>query len=249
MHRDRHQSGLAKSSGVVHDIRLAREIAQPPGSSPTITDIPYRAVSIFPSIWLARTRVTANQITLLWGFLGLIAVTGLAWPSQAVRIGAAVLLEFSYLLDFVDGEVARLQHRTSKRGFFYDLSAHGLIKAGLFLAVGYHVNTSVGGSVYLILAFLACVTISNANSLPFFAAHAGVRPNEGDKNVEMDSQQSRKPFLKRVFSLAGLFFESPGIYALVLLAALFDRFDWLLLFYGFLGPFWYLYRLRKFRYE
>src|SRR5258707_1360239 len=122
MERDRNQSGLGEAPGAVHDINLARKIAQPPGSNSTITDIPYRAVSIFPSIWLARTRVTANQITLLWGFLGLVAVIGLAWPSQNVRIGAAVLLEFSYLLDFVDGEVARLQHRTSKRGFFYDLS-------------------------------------------------------------------------------------------------------------------------------
>jgi hypothetical protein len=65
----------------------------------------------------------------------------------------------------------------------------------------------------------------------------------------MDSVESKEPFLKRVFNLAGFFFESPGIYGLVLLAALFDRFDWLLLFYGFLGPVWYIYRLRKFRYE
>ncbi len=137
------------STNWVQRLREARRIAQPAGLGPNVTDIPYRILSIFPSLLLARVGLSPNQITLLWISLGLMAVVALGSAKYGVRVAGALILQLSYLLDFVDGEVARLQNRISEQGSFLDLAGHGLVKTGLFLALGYHVLVSTHRFAYL----------------------------------------------------------------------------------------------------
>jgi phosphatidylglycerophosphate synthase len=248
MDRDRHENGSAGSKGVIPGLREARRIAQPPGSSPSVTDIPYRKVSIYLSVPLAKLSATPNQITVVWILLGLAGDVGLGFSQYWIRVGAAAVFQLSYILDYVDGEVARLQGRTSRRGLFLDLSGHCLIKTGVFLGVGYHVVASTGRLEYLILAFLACVSVSNLSSLYTFASYAGVSVWKTSDSQD-PTQRPRASTLRRLLGLFGIFFESPGIYALVFIAAVFERAEWLLLFYGIWGPLWLLFRAHEYRYE
>jgi len=245
MGRDRQPPGLAKGAGTFQNLAEARRIAQPKEHSPAITDIPYRAISIYPSLLLARAGVSPNAITVAWGCLGIIAVAGLAYPSYGVRVAAAILLEVSYLLDFVDGEVARLQERTSNRGFFIDLASHGLIKAALFLFVGYRVLVVTGRMEYLVLAFSAATFVTNIHMLPYYAKDASVTDNRPRRNP--GGGLSIRELIVKVLGLAGIAFESPGLYGFVLAGAIFDRWTWILMFYGVLSPFWYFYRAAKYR--
>ncbi|MFI5071936.1 MAG: CDP-alcohol phosphatidyltransferase family protein [Terriglobales bacterium] len=248
MDRDRHENGFTQGEGVIPRVKEARQIAQPPGSSPSVTDIPYRKVSIYLSVPLAKFSVTPNQITVFWILLGLAGDVGLGFSQYWIRVAAAAIFQLSYILDYVDGEVARLQGRTSKRGFFLDLSGHCLIKTGIFLGAGYRVIASTGRLEYLILAFLACVSVSNLSSLYTFASYAGVsawkKPDSHDA-----ARPPRASTLRRLFGLFGIFFESPGIYALVFIAAVLDRTEWLLIFYGICGPLWFLFRACEYRHE
>ncbi|MHB8484457.1 MAG: CDP-alcohol phosphatidyltransferase family protein [Candidatus Acidiferrales bacterium] len=248
MGRDRYENGSAESKGVIPGLKKARGIAQPAGSSPSITDIPYRKVSIYLSVPLAKLSVTPNQITVVWILLGLAGDVGLGFSQYWVRVTAAAIFQLSYILDYVDGEVARLQGRTSKRGFFLDLSGHCLIKTGIFLGVGYRIVASTGRLEYLILAFLACVSVSNLSSLYTFASYAGVsawkKPDSHDT-----APPPRASTLRRLLGLFGILFESPGIYALVFVAAVLERTEWLLLFYGICGPLWFVFRTHEYRYE
>src|SRR5438045_3539769 len=98
------------------EISEARRVAQPPVATFSLSDHVYRFLSIYPSVVLAKTGMHPNEITGVWITLGLVALVPLGSASQLHRIGGALLLQVSYLLDFVDGEVARLQARTSKRG-------------------------------------------------------------------------------------------------------------------------------------
>ncbi len=240
---DRYEVGSTTNVSFVERLRETRRIAQPP--DPNITDRPYRAISIFPSLVLARTGVTPNQITLLWIVLGLAAVIGLGSPDNRIQIIGALLLQLSYLFDFVDGELARLQNRLSKRGVFFDLAGHGLIKTGLFLALGFALFTSTGRTEYLLLGFCACVSLSGAYALPFYAASASVnkRPlSTGETQVNVGNT-------KRLFALTGYLFESSGLYALTLLAALLNKFTWLIIFYGLVGPVSFIYRILRYRGE
>src|SRR6185437_12886811 len=248
MDRDRHENGSAESKGVIPRLREARRIAQPPGSSPSVTDIPYRKVSIYLSVPLAKLRATPNQITVVWILLGLAADVGLGFSQYWIRVAAASIFQLSYILDYVDGEVARLQDRTSRRGLFLDLSGHCLIKTGVFLGAEYHIAASTGQLKYLILAFLACVSVSNLSSLYTFASYAGVLARR-TSNLQDPTQRSRASVFRRLLGLFGILFESPGIYALVFVAVVLERTEWLLLLYGICGPLWFLFRAREYRYE
>ncbi len=243
----RFQVGSTSDVTFFQRIRAARRIAQPPEYAPNITEVPYRVISIWPSVVLARAGVTANRITLLWIALGLFGVVALGSADNRIRIVGAFLLQLSYLFDFVDGEVARLQNCLSKRGLFWDLAGHGLIKTGLFLALGFALFMASRRPEYLLLSFCACLSISGEYALPFYAARASVQKRP--IFPEPQAPAVKQATIRRLVAWGGFLFESSGLYAVILLAALLNRLDWLVFFYGLAGPLYFVYRAAKYRYE
>ncbi len=227
---DRNRSGKS----FIQKIQDARGVAQPLIVSPSMTDNLYRGVSIYLSVPLAKAKVSANQITVFWILLGLFGLVALAAPKYGVRVAGAVLINVSYLFDYVDGEVARLHGRSSRWGLFLDLVGHGLIKTALFLAIGYRIVLATGRFEYLILAILACVGISNGHATVAYGEVAGVAMQRRTGAVPTGTT-SKSNFRKLLF-LAGYAFESVGIFGTVLLGAILDRLDWVLLLYGCFGP-------------
>lgn len=237
-------SGSAAAPLIPRSIREARQIAQPPQFSPAITDRFYRAISIYLSFVLARTAITPNQITYLWIALGLVSVLGLDSPQYPYRLGAALLFQLSYLFDYVDGEVARLQNRRSKKGFLLDLLGHGLIKMALFFALGFRFLHTSFAEPALVLSFLASIGIASGNALPCFAAFAGYGAAEPFQPATV--QPARQSITKKGLTIVALLFESPGIYALVLLGVALDKTEYVLGFYGVLAPLWMVYHTAKY---
>ena len=168
-------------------------------------------------------------------------------PRYGVRLTGAAAIEVSYLFDYVDGEVARLQGRSSRRGLFLDLVGHGLIKTAVFLVIGYRIVLATGRFEYLILAILACVGVSNGHAAVAYGEVAGVAMQS--KVGAVSTGPTKESNLRKVLSLAGYVFESFGIFWIVLIGAIVDRLDWVLFLYGCLGPLWCLYRIWKMRYE
>lgn len=228
-------------SGYPKTISEARRIAWPSGVRPRGTDAPYRAVSVYFSYVLGRTFVSPNQITVFWVAIGLLGVVALGSPNYWYRVAGAVLLEVSYLFDFVDGEVARLQGRSSNRGFFLDLLGHSLIKTALFLGIGYREYLISHRPVILILSFTAATAISGWNYLPIFASHASVVRKSSFGGGESARQMSS------VRSWIGIPFESPGLYGIVLLACLARQLVWVVIAYGIIAPIWLLIQISRYR--
>jgi hypothetical protein len=83
---------------------------------------------------LERTRVTPNQITLL-SLVVFLAAAGLLvlLPGRSGLITAIVVLELSYVLDCVDGQLARLRGQSSPVGAHFDFLMDEL-KAFLLVA-------------------------------------------------------------------------------------------------------------------
>jgi phosphatidylglycerophosphate synthase len=201
-----------------------RAVAQPPEFSPSITDRAYRVVSIFVSVPLARAGATPNGITLAWIALGLAGAAALAWPSWPVRVAGALVLHLSYLLDFVDGEVARLTDRRSRAGGFLDLLGHGVIKASLPLAVGWTAVAATGETLFLLAGAVGAVAIVVGDALRFYAACTAGDLAAGDiDHVVRPPRQGRRRTPGRVArALFDLSFETPGLYGLALVAAAAD---------------------------
>jgi phosphatidylglycerophosphate synthase len=225
------------------NVAALRSIAQPPEYSPSITDRPYRVVSIFLSLPLARVGATPNGITLGWTVIGLAGVVALMADSWPVRVGGALLLQLSYLLDFVDGEVARLTGRRSAVGGFLDLIGHGVIKASLPLAAGAAAGWHGGQPLLLVLGGIGAVAVVIGDTLRFYAACTLNELAGGDLGhtvVPHESQGPRRPTLARLAGTAfDLSFESPGLYGLALLAALADRLDLLVVYWAVGGLAWF----------
>ncbi len=83
------------------------------------------------------TGLSAHAMTLLaWG-TGLAATGALAWGTTGGWLMAAGLLQLSYLLDHVDGQLARYYRTTSLDGVQLDYQMHHTLNLLIPLAAGY----------------------------------------------------------------------------------------------------------------
>lgn len=227
------------------DMSLAalRSIAQPPEYSPSLTDRPYRLVSIFLSVPLARAGATPNGITIGWIIIGLAGVSAFLVENWAAHVVGGLLLQLSYLLDFVDGEVARLTDRRSMVGGFLDLLGHGVVKASLPLAVGAAAGWPSGHTWLLLAGGIAAVVIVVGDTLRFYAACTINELSGGDLGhtvVPHEPGRERRITPARMLATAfDLSFESPGLYGLALLAALAGRLDVLTVYWAVGGLVWF----------
>jgi phosphatidylglycerophosphate synthase len=230
-------------------LRELRAIAQPPAYSPGPLDGLYRACSIYVSIPLARLGATPNGITVAWIVLGLAGAAMLVPPVWWIRVVGAVVLNVSYLLDFVDGEVARLTDRRSKVGGYIDLVGHGLIKTALPLAAGMAAAVTSGEPLFAVAGALAAIALIAGDSGRFYAACTSGDLGAGDLG---HSVAPARPGPRRitVAKLVGTAweqsFESPGLYGLTLVAAVAGRLDVLTLFWLVAAPVWFVQRTRQY---
>jgi phosphatidylglycerophosphate synthase len=225
-------------------IRELRAIARPPNFSLTLTDRLYGLGSIYLSLLLARLGATPNGITVTWILIGLAGVLCLLTGGWAVRVTGALLLQLSYILDFVDGEVARLTQRQSLLGPFLDLIGHGLIKVSLPLAVGAAAASMTGVPLYLLAGGLGGVAIGVGDSLRFYAACTSGNLAAGNlvHTESFNRGLSRTGIRNTATKLFWMTFESPGLYGLVLLGTAANHLSAVSMYWAIIGPMWFVMR-------
>ncbi len=226
-------------------LREVRAIAQPPAYSLGPFDGAYRACSIYLSMPLARWGATPNGITVAWIVLGLAGTAMLVPPIWWMRVAGALVLNFSYLLDFVDGEVARLTDRRSRVGGYVDLVGHGLIKTALPLATGMAAALSWREPLFVLAGSLAAIAVIAGDSGRFYAACTSGDLDAGDLGhtvVPVRSGPRRITPGKILGTAWEQSFESPGLYGLALVGAVLGRLDVVTLYWLVAAPVWFLQR-------
>ncbi len=127
---------------------------------------PVAAVFVF---FLKRTPLTPNQVT----FLGLLVfilslVPMLAKPDAMGFLFTVLLIQLAYVLDCVDGQLARIKHMTSEAGAYLDFLIDE-IKAVLMMGgIGAHLWLRYDEPLYLIVGILGGALVSIATSLTTF---------------------------------------------------------------------------------
>jgi phosphatidylglycerophosphate synthase len=144
---------------------------------------PLAAVVIVP---LGRTRVTPNQITLLTLPVFLAGALLLAlrpgWGALCAGVG---LLEFSYVLDCADGQLARLKGTSSPVGAHLDFLMDELKAFALVAAVAVRLWQPAHEGRWLLEGLGALVAVAGAISLttfmrrPEYAAATGAAVAKG----------------------------------------------------------------------
>ncbi len=83
-----------------------------------------------------RTPLTPNQITVLSFLTGLLGASCFLLGSYGGSVLGALLLQFSTVLDCVDGEVARVKMLESSLGEWLDITLDTVVHIAIFLGVG-----------------------------------------------------------------------------------------------------------------
>ena len=99
----------------------------------------YRPFSLRLSWILYKTKITPNFVTVLQIIIGLLSCLFISvnLSKEAMLLGV-VVLHFAYLLDCVDGEIARAKQMDSLEGLFLDKFAHAITMPSIFMAVTLH---------------------------------------------------------------------------------------------------------------
>src|SRR5262245_21407546 len=154
-------------------------------------DIPWnkfvaRPLAALVLVPLVRTRITPNQVTLatLPIFVAGAAMMALL-PSHAGLIWGVVVLELSYVLDCVDGQLARMKGISSPVGAHLDFLMDELKAFLLVAAVGVRLWWPAHEARWLLEGLGALVVIATAISLttfvrrPEYAAATGTAASHG----------------------------------------------------------------------
>jgi phosphatidylglycerophosphate synthase len=131
-----------------------------------------------------RTPVTPNQVTFLGAgvFVG-VAAALIAMPGWAGLLVAAAILEFSYVLDCADGQLARLTGMTSEVGAYLDFLMDEFKALLLVGAFSVRVWLDAGDEMWLFVGLAGMAIVSIATSLTTFTRreeYAGERIRPGE---------------------------------------------------------------------
>lgn len=110
-----------------------------------------RHLSWHLSLRLARTRITANQVTLANTLLGLICAWMFSVPSYGWRLAASLLFVGSVMIDGVDGEVARLKMTESAAGRLLDQVTDNIVHVAVFIGIMWGCHRTSGSITYCYL--------------------------------------------------------------------------------------------------
>ena len=117
---------------MVESISELRAICQPQEM-----DTRYRMLSIYLTKLFLKTPLSANNVTFLDSVIGLIGAYFLSCGSSLSTLVGTLFLQFYFLLDCVDGEIARYTKKASIRGKCLEKIVHFIINPAIFISLGF----------------------------------------------------------------------------------------------------------------
>jgi len=135
---------------------------------------------------LVRTPISANQVTVIQEIIGTIGAIMLAVPSIKIMLLGIFLIQFGFILDCVDGEVARYKGQSSVRGVFLDLIGHQIVIPFyiFFTSLGVFIRT--GQIDALIVGFLGALFIIPTERLALLSVINSMVEKKGNRNYSID---------------------------------------------------------------
>jgi phosphatidylglycerophosphate synthase len=143
---------------------------------------------------IAKTGMTANQVTWLAFVLGILSASSLTFKWNLLAI---FLLWLSGLMDVLDGTVARLKGTSSKKGAYMDLILDRMVEASIILAFYF----AYPESTFAYLLFFVAVLF---NFTTFIVAGA-LYKNDSSKSMHYDFGLAERTETFITFSLMMVF--------------------------------------------
>jgi len=120
-----------------------------------------RPFSIYITKILLYTSITANQVSLIGMTLGICGAFAIGYGTIQSGFVGVMLLQFSYLLDCIDGEIARYYKQSSVNGIFIDFLGHRIVIPLIFLGAAFMIYMNSQNLYMLIIGILGAEASSS----------------------------------------------------------------------------------------
>jgi phosphatidylglycerophosphate synthase len=166
-----------------------------------------------PVTWVfLHFPVNANQVTFFSLVIALLSCFSFSLGIPSMMFVGAVFLQLWYLLDHVDGQIARYKKESSITGVYFDYITHYVVHMGVFMGIGIGAARNTGSNTYLLAGIVSGVAIVffmltyDSMYKAFFAKieKSGKISKRSDNIVEASIGKEKKPFLifRMLFTIA-----------------------------------------------
>lgn len=185
--------------------RVSLENAVKPDEQSLIVARVFRALSLPPTRLAVRLGLSANAVTLAGGSAWMLSLPATVYSGMMFAearnfagwgwlLAAAFLWNAGYVLDLVDGNVARIRGTCSYRGFYLDYVFHLLFKPAFLAALGMFLALAMAQPAWLLWA----VSLIPANWCASESAVEHVLAQSfGKGSLQLDAMSGRR--IKSVF--------------------------------------------------
>ncbi len=209
-----------------------------------------RKLSIWITYVLRHSPLTPNTVTAFWVGLGLLSAVLLIPHLYGVSLLAVLLLYLTWILDNVDGELARYKQQFSIAGNLLDMLGHEIIFSTVFACLTFSMILQHQSTFYICTGLLATVFVTpmtkiqeNVKLLLCLQAlsqgHTLERakpsmPSESDSEAKDREFKLKFKFISKsvVSSLVAILFSQTGMMYLLIIAVLCKIEPTYLAFYG-----------------
>jgi len=158
---------------------------------------------------------TANQVTFMWGIVGIIGIFLMALGNYFSLLAGILIYQFAILFDMVDGDVARVSKKRNLGGSWLDTVIHYLHRGLMPLALGIGVYVNSHKVFYFYAGFATCLFLifDNLNKLKVY--ETGVHKGRLDL-----LEKSRQVYVRegqRKFLVSGTLMQRIKAYAIAML--------------------------------
>ena len=150
-------------------------------ADPTYARVVMRRISPYLTLLITRwSPLSADAVTSLSILAGVGGALAVVVPSALTYLLAVVLLQIAYLLDVVDGEVARVRGSAGVRGTYLDLVGHSLQNQALYAASGFALIQAADSAPWAIGLALVGVAFSAPFGIQARLHVLGTRPSAAE---------------------------------------------------------------------
>ncbi len=212
-------------------ISTLREICQKPREK---ADTAYgRHCVRFFSIYVTRIflilKFTPNFVTLLSLATGFAACVLFYFGTPLHTFLGTILLQIWYLLDHVDGEIARYNKTTSLAGIYFDTITHYIIHPLALCSLGLGYFNRTGYFAYAVLGCISGFSIvlinvtTNIKDLVILNSLAGLNIKH---KLENQYKPDNRNIIKKIFMLVHSSCTYPNVMNIITLFSIIDMFLW-----------------------
>ena len=220
----------------MESIKTLREICQAPRREVDNWRIKHiaRKPSIYITWVLLHTPITATGATFLFLLTGLIASAIFIFGTRYAFLTGSILLQLWYIMDMVDGEIARYKKQTSQTGIYFECIVHYIVHFFVFISIGLGLYRHYTDPSMLLASILAgySVCMITASSDVFDAVLyqkicRGLQKSSGTANVlknESITAKKEQSIFKKAFSALHLISTFPFAMDAILLVSIVNLF-------------------------